>query len=52
MKKLLPILFIIIALIMCGCVVTRSTTKINEVEVGMSKSDIINLQDVQVIGMA
>lgn len=43
MKKLLSISFIIAALMMSSCVVTRSTTKINKVEVGMSKSEISKL---------
>lgn len=43
MKKLSYIPFIIAVLMMSSCVVTRSTTKINKVEVGMTKSEISKL---------
>ena len=43
MKKLLYILVIVTALVQTSCFVTRSTAKINKVEVGMSKNDISKL---------
>lgn len=43
MKKLLFMSFFITALTLNSCIVTRSTTKINKVEVGMTKSEINKL---------
>lgn len=43
MKKQLFISFIIAASVMTSCIATRSTAKINKVEIGMTKNDISQL---------
>lgn len=43
MKKQLLASFIIAASMMTSCIATRSTAKINKVEIGMTKNDISQL---------
>lgn len=43
MKKQLFISFIIAASMMTSCITTRSTAKINKVEIGMTKNEISQL---------
>lgn len=49
MKKQLFISFIIAASMMTSCIATRSTAKINKVEIGMTKNDISQLLGTPII---
>ena len=49
MKKQLLLSFIIVITMMSSCITTRSTAKINKVEVGMTKNDISQLLGTPII---
>lgn len=42
MKKLIPLLVILIVITLSSCVTTTSTTAINKISIGMSKSQVIS----------